>query len=387
MSGLTILNSIAYLLSQQQQQLQQGPTTKKPRKVQYSTATCLDQECHTKLYFPSHEASVECPNCGQRHTVQDLPDKQELTDKEQGVGLELAQVRQHYSTGKRTPELVKVKGISNYHCKLLSPLLTLYGMDKSEQPKLLKDLGLGEVFDCSKLGGRAFAIEEAQLSVAGYGRDKSGSQKYLRDTLYQVKLANNNTECLVPVHADGDGHCLVHAISRCLVGRELFWHALRTNLHHHLASNLDRYKEIFKEFYSEEEWSDIIDEAGPDFHPPDGQSLGLRNIHVFGLANVLRRPIILLDSLEGMQSCGDYSGIFLPTMYPPEGVFVCVFIHVPVLFKMLYMHTILCVCVCVQLCLKLHLSISQTRFDSLRMSFQRPLRCNEAELSHRYCLE
>lgn len=34
----------------------------------------------------------------------------------------------------------------------------------------------------------------------------------------------------MPIHADGDGHCLVHAISRCLVGRELFWHALRTNM-------------------------------------------------------------------------------------------------------------------------------------------------------------
>ena len=42
--------------------------------------------------------------------------------------------------------------------------------------------------------------------------------------------ANGGQQCLVPVHADGDGHCLVHAISRCLVGRELFWHALRTNM-------------------------------------------------------------------------------------------------------------------------------------------------------------
>ena len=34
---------------------------------------------------------------------------------------------------------------------------------------------------------------------------------------------------IVHIHV-GDGHCLVHAVSRCLVGRELFWHALRVNM-------------------------------------------------------------------------------------------------------------------------------------------------------------
>ena len=314
MAGLTLLNSLAHLLSQQQ-----GSAPTPRHKVQYSSATCLDPECRTKLFFPSHEASVECPSCGQRHTVGDLPDRQEVSNKDSSFSVELAQLRQSYKTGKKTPELVKVKGISNYQCKLLSPLLTVYGMDKSDNAKTLKELGFGEIFDCAKLASRAFAIEESHFSVVGYGRDRSGSEKYLLDTLREIKKANSNVECLVPVHADGDGHCLVHAISRCLVGRELFWHALRTNLHTHLQSNHDRYKEMFKDFISDEEWSDIIAESAPDFHPPDGQSLGLRNIHVFGLANVLQRPIILLDSLSGMQSKGDYSGIFLPVLHSPEG--------------------------------------------------------------------
>ena len=53
-----------------------------------------------------------------------------------------------------------------------------------------------------------------------------------------------------------------------------------------------------------------MDECDPDYIPPDGQPRGLRNIHVFGLANVLRRPIILLDSFTGLQSSGDYAGQF-----------------------------------------------------------------------------
>eukprot|EP00731_Ephydatia_muelleri_P024945 Em0017g28a len=290
MSSMSILNSLAQILSQ-------GHSGK---KVAYLSATCPDPQCHTTLVFPAHEASVECTNCGQRHSAKDLKDRRELTDREGGMSIEIAQARKMSGPEKKTSELVKVKGISNYQCKLLSPLLTEYGMDKSDQPKTLKELGFGDIFDCSKLSKWVFAIEENFLETVGYGRDRS------------------KQEVLVPVHADGDGHCLVHAISRCVVGRELFWHALRVNLHRHLATMKDQYQEMFKEFYSEEEWPDIIAEADPAYEPTEGQAHGLRNIHIFGLANVLRRPIILLDSLSGMQSSGDYSGVFLPSLSPPE---------------------------------------------------------------------
>lgn len=65
---------------------------------------------------------------------------------------------------------------------------------------------------------------------------------------------------------------------------------------------------LFQDFINASEWPLIIDECDPEYEPTDGELHGLRNIHVFGLANVLKRPIILLDSLAGMQSSGDYSG-------------------------------------------------------------------------------
>ena len=46
--------------------------------------------------------------------------------------------------------------------------------------------------------------------------------RYLKATLDAIKQANNNEETLLPIHADGDGHCLVHAVSRALVGRSYF---------------------------------------------------------------------------------------------------------------------------------------------------------------------
>lgn len=77
-------------------------------------------------------------------------------------------------------------------------------------------------------------------------------------------------------------------------------------------------QELLKDFVDEQEWPSIIAECDPEFLPPEGELLGLRNIHVFSLANVLRRPIILLDSLAGMQSPGDYAALFLPCLVAPE---------------------------------------------------------------------
>nr|KAG5695436.1 hypothetical protein BaRGS_033561 [Batillaria attramentaria] len=230
---------------------------------------------------------------------------------------------QSYFLGSLKPERgtdnIKVHGLSNYVCKLLSPILSRYGMDNNTgQAKLLKELGKGEIFDCAMLSDRAFLLDPEHIDIAGYGRDHSGSATYLAATLNVVRQVNEEDDRLIPIHADGDGHCLVHAVSRALVGRELFWHALHLNLKNHLCDNLEKYKELFKNFVDVDEWQDIIDESDPNFVPKDYEPVGLRNIHIFGLANVLHRPIILLDDLQGMQSFGDYSGVFLPALLEPD---------------------------------------------------------------------
>nr|XP_057924890.1 deubiquitinating protein VCPIP1 [Doryrhamphus excisus] len=285
------------------------------------SATCPDPKCRASLFFPAHgSVSIECTECGQRHEQKNLLNVQEVTDPD----VVLHNLLRNALLGvtgapKKGTELVKVMGLSNYHCKLLSPVLTRYGMDKQTgRAKLLKDMNQGEMFDCSLLGDRAFLIEPDHVSTMGYGKDRSGSLIYLHDTLEEVKRANGNRECLIPVHVDGDGHCLVHAVSRALVGRELFWHALRENLKQNFKQNLDRYKALFQDFIDAAEWEDIINECDPLFVPPEGVPLGLRNIHIFGLANVLHRPIILLDSLSGMRSSGDYSATFLPGLVAEE---------------------------------------------------------------------
>ncbi|KAJ8413371.1 hypothetical protein AAFF_G00093670 [Aldrovandia affinis] len=298
--------------------LQQGSKKKDKRIL---SGTCPDPKCQARLFFPAYgSVSIECTECGQRHEQRNLLKVEEVTDPD----VVLHNLLRNALLGvtgapKKGTELVKVMGLSNYHCKLLSPILTRYGMDKQTgKAKLLREMNQGEIFDCSLLGDRAFLIEQEHVCTVGYGKDRSGSLIYLHDTLEEVKKANWNKECLIPVHVDGDGHCLVHAVSRALVGRELFWHALRENLKQNFKQNLDRYKALFQDFIDAAEWEDIINECDPLFIPPEGVPLGLRNIHIFGLANVLHRPIILLDSLSGMRSSGDYSATFLPGLVPEE---------------------------------------------------------------------
>lgn len=289
----------------------QATSSKQKPKEPYKVlcGECPDQQCKAKLYFPAYDSSIECTNCGQRHEKSAIRNVVEVTDPEVALHNMLKNVLLGNVKPKKGPENVKVRGLSNYICKLVSPLLAQYGMDKATgKAKLLTEMGQSAMFDCSVLGDRAFMIEDENTDVMGYGRDRTGSNLYLRGTLDSIEEVNGGEERLIPIHADGDGHCLVHAVSRALVGRELFWYSLRENLLSHIKQNLDKYKMLFQDFVDSDEWEDIISECDPDFVPPYGEPLGLRNIHVFGLANVLKRPIILLDSRTGMQQFGDYSG-------------------------------------------------------------------------------
>jgi hypothetical protein len=48
---------------------------------------------------------------------------------------------------------------------------------------------------------------------------------------------------------DGDGNCLAHAVSRCSYQSELYWHAIRSELHQELTEYrqfyIDQFAEVF----------------------------------------------------------------------------------------------------------------------------------------------
>ena len=283
---------------------------------------CPDVACNNTLRFFSTCNEVECTKCGQIHSTNNVKDVTVTkVDDHNLPDLFCDMITDRIKSGRKDSEAIKVNGLSNYQCRLVSELLTRFGLDKkTEKAKLLKDLlsDKRETFDCSKLANHAFAISEEHLNTNGYGVDCS-ALKYLNKTLEKIKMFNEK-DCypLVPLYADGDGYCLVHAVSRCLVGRELFWHPLMTEMHSDLLSNQDKYQMQLGDFITDEELQRIIEEASPNYKPDNDEQLGLRNIHIFSLANVLRRPIILLDPLAGSTGNAEYSGLFLPAFVAPE---------------------------------------------------------------------
>lgn len=201
---------------------------------------------------------------------------------------------------------IKRYKLTNYHCKLLSPFLTEHGI-------------LGRPVDFPYMGDQAFEIERELIATPNYGCDRR-SAMYLRTTLEEIQRVNDNDLFrITPLHVDADGYCLVHAISRALVGRQIFWHVLRAHLKNHLETFLQQYKQLLRDIILDDEWKDIITEADPNFRPLDINTHKVRAIHLFGLANVLHRPIILLDNLNSiMESNGAHTAIFVPALIPED---------------------------------------------------------------------
>ena len=82
---------------------------------------------------------------------------------------------------------MKVLGSSNYHCKLVSPLLSSHGLEKSSgRARPLHELTGQPEFQCSVLAPYTFRLSVDHLETPGYGRDTSGSAAYLRHTLQAV---------------------------------------------------------------------------------------------------------------------------------------------------------------------------------------------------------
>ncbi|TFJ82599.1 hypothetical protein NSK_006025 [Nannochloropsis salina CCMP1776] len=165
---------------------------------------------------------------------------------------------------------------------------------------------------------------------------------------------------LRPVSVDGDGSCLVHAVSTALTGSQIYSDALRWAAHKELRDHADFYRQAgfvtdqdkarflprldkaarearargqddrersMREAATEmrkfdnvktgrPKWTAaFIEEAVEKARPSEGEARGpaqyLEEIHVAALANALRRPIMILA--EGFQG-----GLFLPLRHDPE---------------------------------------------------------------------
>ena len=206
---------------------------------------------------------------------------------------------------------------SSFRCRLLSNLFTSYKVTRQGVIEQLKDAsGHNTIFDCSKLSNYSFKRESQHLKIPGYGIDENAF-KYLKETLDDIKSFNNMDDFpFVPLKVPGDGYCLMHAVSTCLVGRELFWHPLISNLNQNMMKKQEEYKEHLNSFYPNEEIDQFIMETHPNYQPPDEKQFGFTLVHIFVLSHVLRRPIILFDAM--MRTNATFTGLFLPILLDPK---------------------------------------------------------------------
>ena len=125
------------------------------------------------------------------------------------------------------------------------------------------------------------------------------------------------------VKVDSDGSCLPYAVSRCLVGKEILYDALRQALVEELTENEAFYRAKFEQGMSDETWAahfaQVVDEARPTFGARTGRWLGPGE-HVLAMANVLGRPILVLDELEAMKRDHHACGLFLPLRLSREEI-------------------------------------------------------------------
>eukprot|EP00047_Mylnosiga_fluctuans_P022741 m.125152 g.125152 ORF g.125152 m.125152 type:complete len:1517 (-) comp9369_c0_seq1:56-4606(-) len=204
-------------------------------------------------------------------------------------------------------------GSSNTQCKLLGELFTNFCIRPDgkigehpmseyvrpgERPHLL----------ARSFSHYGFAIDPADLHVLGYGIDARATS-YLSVTLSAIRASNGHLDIVAALYDDGDGHCLVHSLSRSLVGKTIYWHALRLDMFRTLRAELDRFRERVPQIV----WEDVMEEASPMYVSPDVSAIGLTDAHVFALAHVLRRPIIVYD--DDLLSAR--SAVFLPLLCDP----------------------------------------------------------------------
>ncbi|XP_062428468.1 tumor necrosis factor alpha-induced protein 3 isoform X1 [Rhea pennata] len=177
-------------------------------------------------------------------------------------------------------------------------------------------------------------------------------QKALTDQATQTSLERQRklnwcmeVRKLVPLKTNGDGNCLMHAASQYMWGIEDIDLVLRKTLFSTLREidtrnfKLRWQREAIKsqDFVEtglhydtrnwEEEWEYLIEMTSPETSGARNRLPynALEEIHIFILANILRRPIIVLAdkvvrSLESGSSFAplNVGGIYLPLLWPAE---------------------------------------------------------------------
>ena len=110
-------------------------------------------------------------------------------------------------------------GFSHLQCKMLGPMFSLY---KATRDQAVTEWSTGGciIWEQAIKVPWSFSILPEDVNAKGFGQDKQAAA-YMPRLLAMLTAANEGNPGLVPLHVDRDGNCLVHSLSRCLVGQEV----------------------------------------------------------------------------------------------------------------------------------------------------------------------
>ena len=166
------------------------------------------------------------------------------------------------------------------------------------------------------------------------------TDRYAKDTLEkEFRCLNWLRECthLIPLYTTGDGNCLLHAASLAMWGFEDKGFILRNAVYESLTTAdrntntlQDRCRMSISSMLRDvqvnmsdndwfSEWQQMVNQARPD---SSGYHQSLEESHIFVLANVLRRPIIVYGvpkarsfNTGGTMQNINFHGIYLPLLW------------------------------------------------------------------------
>lgn len=187
------------------------------------------------------------------------------------------------------------------------------------------------------------------IAIPSFYDRSGGEKKFIINELFDKYTLGELEKCgalnwcpgvsgLLPLHTSGDGNCLMHAASLFMWGYHDRRLELRTAVYDALIKgargNIRERWKMFREDHNkncsnsmqvsfdgdtwETEWMQVIDVACP--RSIDQRFESLEEIHIFVLANVLRRPIIVLSQHTLYSVTGEafqpvtMGGIYLPLL-------------------------------------------------------------------------
>eukprot|EP00759_Apiculatamorpha_spiralis_P004691 PhF_6_TR12865/c0_g1_i2/m.20216 len=176
--------------------------------------------------------------------------------------------------------------------------------------------------DNSTVTGKSSALMKKLVEINDYQQEAFA--------VYVSKLLEENCEdipslpetSLTLMDVEGDGYCMLYAISTALIGDQSLWYLLRHAINYEMTQALPTHAEcrdrLVKALPREGEltarqWDDLIHPTTRIFDADLSYDVierrSLEAFHMYVLSCVLKRPIIFLDD--------NYPHVFLPFVHPP----------------------------------------------------------------------